>query len=132
MKITKDNYYTFRANAPVISNSSLKDFERDEYYFYLKHIIGMKFPEAEKNEAMFIGSAFDSLVTDPINHHLKYRHFKSKKDKDDAMATDPNIISLTNGQADKLLHMDYEIFNQEFIKKLLDGCEYQVPLFCKY
>ena len=77
-QLTEQTYYT--ANNGYLTSSKLKDYLKDPYFFYRRHILGdLPF---EKTPSMKVGSAVDSWLTEGRAEFLRKYEQKVLKSED--------------------------------------------------
>ena len=113
MRLTKTNYFTNKNQ--YLSSSKIKDFVKDPYYFFLRHVTGEI--EFQPTPSMKIGSAVDLYLTGSrAEFNRIYAEKVYKKDNPDAYQFQQDNIHPDNILAPKEFERIQEITAR--VKKL--------------
>jgi len=105
--IKEDDYYTEKNN--FLSNSKLNDFFKDPHYFYQKWIEHSIPIENKKTDALIIGSAVDTYLTEGKEAFLKKYTAVARRNLKNAPT---DTIELTEDQYNRALHMAEKVAAQ--------------------
>jgi hypothetical protein len=111
--ITNETY--FKTNNKALTNSKIKDFNKDKNFFHRKHVKA-DFPVTKKSDALIIGSAVDTWLTESRQKFELLYQVVPRRNTD----ADDYEYQLTQTMYDEIVGICKSVEGQDAYKELAD------------